>query len=297
MKRIQYTKFTILTAISFGTLLCSAGAETLEKTYQFSYPYNPDQLIQLSVRDADVEVLGDAALQQTTITVLHTTKGLTEEQAELFFEQERIESSSTGALIKVENAEKHPQWDSIRGHGKRHTSISISCPVGISAQLASSDGDLTLSNIRGELKMRSSDGDVKITRVSGPIEIGTSDGDVIVDNAQGVITAKTSDGDVIIHNLAGSVNAQTSDGDIEITMASDPAGPCAFKTSDGNVSLIVESPVSLMIRAQVADGNIHCQLKDSQYVEQKRHSQTIKVGNGDISIDIKTSDGDVLIGS
>lgn len=287
-----------LLALFAGALITvSLSAKNWEKSYEFNFPTDSGSALNIAVRDADVEIMGDAALSETTIVVTHVFSGGSESDAEAYFKSEAIVAIKEGAGISVENVVKHFNRRNGFFNGRRHTQLLITCPYVIDTTARTSDGDLTLINVKGEIHLRSSDGDLDIRKIEGNTIVTTSDGDVLIEKMDGSLAARTSDGSIEISKLTGSFDVQTSDGDIQIDLDNDPTGDCSMKTSDGDISFSVGHAKSLLIIARVSDGSIRNQLQDSTTLSVNRRSQTIKVGEGKVKIQAKTSDGSITIRS
>jgi len=296
MKIQTSTKFIL--ALSAALTFCVwSEADTFEKTYRFDYNANEAQQLQVSIRDADVEIIGDATASSTSIEVIHKAKTGSQAEADRFFERESIASGAENGIIVIENAVKNSGWNMERIHGSCNTKISVTCPYQMAGSIRSSDGDISATNLKGDLTIRSSDGDLHTIKIVGNLDAATSDGDIIIDGLQGDVDARTSDGDILINHLAGAFSTQTSDGDIQVTLESDPTANSTMRTSDGDISLSIASPKSLTIKARVSDGEIENRFSAGTVTHRDRSSQTIVVGSGDIEIQIRTTDGDINIGS
>jgi DUF4097 and DUF4098 domain-containing protein YvlB len=115
-----------------------------------------------------------------------------------------------------------------------------------------SDGDVSISDVRGAVVASTSDGNISLTKVSGNVEVKTSDGDIRIEEIKGDARATTSDGNVVVSKVMGNISMKTSDGDLTFR---DIAGSLNAHTSDGNVTgNIVELKNELTIRT--SDGNI-----------------------------------------
>ena len=319
--------------IASALITFSVSAKDWERTYEFNFQTDSGSPLSIAVRDADVDIIGDTSLQETTIVVTHMFSGGSESDAETYFEREEIVAFQEGSETIVENVIKRPEQRNWFSHGRRHTTIEIRSPYEVVTKAKTSDGDLTVTNVKGETQLRSSDGDItaikidgntqftssdgdvsvenvvgdlsaktsdgdlNLSDVSGDVSALTSDGDIEIDDLKGNLEARTSDGDIDISRLKGSVQAQTSDGSIHIKMDQDPTGDCSLKTSDGDIYISIGHASSLLITARVSDGSIRNKLPDSTTLSVEKRSQTIKVGAGEIKIQAKTSDGSITIGS
>lgn len=87
-----------------------------------------------------------------------------------------------------------------------------------SSDISDSSGELTIEDIKGDLKVRDSSGDIEVDHVSGNVQLEDSSGDIKVDEVQGdVLVSSDSSGSMTIRHIGKGVRvAQDSSGDIDI---------------------------------------------------------------------------------
>jgi len=187
----------------------------------------------------------------------------------------------------------------------------ISIPREFNADLKTSDGDVRVDDLVGDLKVRSSDGDLKLGNIRGPVRGTTSDGDISlgqcigalelrssdgtirIDKVEGEVAAKTSDGDIYVEEVHGKLEASTSDGDISATFASPPVGDCRLRTSDGDIAVRLVETAALSLDIRTSDGDI---VSDFPVVVQGKLKDNIlrgTINGGGYQLELRTSDGDV----
>ncbi len=154
-----------------------------------------------------MDIIGDTSLRETTIVVTHKFSGGSESEAETFFEREEIVAFQEGSETKVENVIKRPKQGNWISHGRRHTTIEIRSPYEVITKAKTSDGNITLTNVKGESQLRSSDGDITAIKIEGNTQFTSSDGNVLVEKVVGDLRAKTSDGDLNLSDVSGCLCA------------------------------------------------------------------------------------------
>lgn len=154
-----------------------------------------------------------------------------------------------------------------------------------------SDGDVRVDNVQGRVDVRTSDGDVHLSYIQGDAQCSTSDGSIDLLNLSGSIEAKTSDGSIEFDNLAGGLMASTSDGNIRGSMVK-VTGQLSLKSSDGNIDVKVPGDVGwdLSIRGE----SLHVPLKNFSGQADK-HSIQGKINGGGSGMILVTSDGSVSV--
>src|SRR5262249_9184860 len=84
--------------------------------------------------------------------------------------------------------------------------------------LATASGDILVSGVTGDIKVKSASGNVRIEDVSGTVQ------------------ASTASGDVNINSTSGPVNASSASGDLDVRIASlEGSNQMAFSTASGDV--------------------------------------------------------------
>lgn len=165
----------------------------------------------------------------------------------------RAAADAGGVSLEGKNADSGWSWRSSGGYSIR---ARIEMPEDFNVDLRTSDGDIRLDRVRGDVLLKTSDGDVEVTAADGNevtiatsdgdveigelaasrVEIRSSDGDIAVDAIDArEIEVRTSDGDIAVAGVSGEIRATTSDGDISLTLV-DFAGT-TLKTGDGDISV------------------------------------------------------------
>jgi hypothetical protein len=140
--------------------------------------------------------------------------------------------------------------------------IVVSAPSGLDLDVETASGSISVSDIRGVLKLRTA---------SGAIE-GASLG--------GGVTARTASGRVKLSGVVGTVQIHTASGGVEI---SESRGAFDISTASGNITAGMLELTSL-VRAESASGSIRVGLRnDLQDMRYRLASVSGRVGYGDMS--------------
>jgi hypothetical protein len=129
----------------------------------------------------------------------------------------------------------------------------------------------------------SSDEDVDVTGVTGDLELSSSDGNVRVSGGGGhTLTLHSSDGNITGAGLtAAVVTASSSDGNVRLSFAQPPQ-TVKVDTTDGNITVEVpDTPGAYHVEAHSTDGGIHTDVRTDP--------------NGANLIQASSSDGSVTI--
>jgi DUF4097 and DUF4098 domain-containing protein YvlB len=147
-------------------------------------------------------------------------------------------------------------------------------------RISTASGDIEASSITGEITIKTASGDLKLNDVNGTINASSASGDVHVGNAIGAVSARTASGDV----------------DVEITRL-EGADKLVFSSASGDVSVRMPGSLSAEIDMSTHSGDLETDFP-IEVREMKSGSGRFargRVGDGAISLTIKTASGDVRL--
>ncbi len=156
--------------------------------------------------------------------------------------------------------------------------LSLKNLNGAEQKLSTSGGNIELDQITGNLLGVTSGGNIDMTGSSGKMDIITSGGNLNIQNCKGNMSLRTSGGNILLQSLSGNILASTSGGNIDGTTIQ---GNLDGKTSGGNVNLknlsgsldcgttggemnIEVKKATNFIKVNNTGGNIHLALPDNQ---------------------------------
>ncbi|MGH2563124.1 MAG: DUF4097 family beta strand repeat-containing protein [Ginsengibacter sp.] len=182
-------------------------------------------------------------------------------------------------------------------------SFKIYAPKNASADLKTSGGNISLSNLSGDKDFTTSGGNLNLDGLEGKtkgstsggninlsnskddIDVTTSGGNINAEKSSGNIKIITSGGSINMDNLDGKIKAETSGGNVRGEMI---GGDLDASTSGGNVSL---HNLTCALKAGTSGGNVNVSMKTlgsylSLYNSSGKISLEIPKGVG---IDLKLS--------
>jgi len=300
-------KFIMLIACSLW-LAASLTAQT-EKT-----PYMTKSLSGQSVKDVMVQTSGGSisvagggeARVEVFITPSNSKDNMSKEQIQQRLNEKYILTVdvANGKLNAVaKSKEKNMDWKKAL-----NISFKVYVPSGVSTDLSTSGGNITISNLSGAQQFSTSGGNLDIDKVSGTIrgrtsggnidvedsksdiDLHTSGGNIDAKNCDGKIKLKTSGGSLTLENLNGEVDANTSGGsvrgkNIQGALDTHTSGgnihlddlACSLETSTsgGNIDVSFKS-LSKFIRISNSGGNIALELPKNKGLDLKLEADRIK---------------------
>ena len=179
--------------------------------------------------------------------------------------------------------------------------MTVESPAQLTLQAKTSDGNVTLSGLQGDLNLTTGDGNVALDHVAGNLRIKSGDGQVKITDADGAIDAQTSDGNLSVDGLFHALALHTSDGTLELNLREGTklAGASTIQSSDGSVTLRVAQSFAADLNVRTSDGHVDCALPLTMDHYQsgggEGHELRGKLNGGGTPLTIHTSDGNVKI--
>jgi hypothetical protein len=186
---------------------------------------------------------------------------------------------------------------------REQTRVTVESPAQLTLQARTSDGNVTLSGLQGDLSLTTGDGNVGLDHVSGNLRIKSGDGHVRVTDADGAIDAHTSDGNLSVDGLFHALAVQTSDGTLDLNLREGTklTGASTIRSSDGSVTIRVPQSFAADLNVHTSDGHVDCTLPLTMDHYQSSggqgHELHGKLNGGGTPLTIHTSDGNVKIES
>lgn len=200
------------------------------------YTVAADGTIDLSCDDAEVRITGsDRTTAHVVISRKVTAKGFVEGDQEFSV----AVSERDGDLII---REKQTGNISVSlGYIDEEYTIDIEAPQGVSLQVRSDDGNVTVQRMAGAIAIQNDDGDLTLQSCqSEDFDLQVDDGDIEMDQGQGELRVRIDDGDISVREgNFSSVDVSADDGDISLATSLSDQGKYKVALSDGEIDLRV----------------------------------------------------------
>jgi len=187
----------------------------------------------------------------------------------------------------------HIDWHSSSMH------VDVETPANLTLDARSADGNLTATDLHGDITIHTSDGGQELTGVSGNLKLHSSDGHLRVRNASGILEARSSDGNQDIAGAFSSLQLHSSDGSITLELAdgSRLSADSRIESSDGSVTLRLPKSFPAELAVSTSDGSIQSTLplvvEGYNSKGSSGHNIRGKFNGGGSLLTIHTSDGSV----
>ena len=190
----------------------------------------------------------------------------------------------------------------------------VTVPVRYSAELRTSGGNISVSDLDGTLHARTSGGNIKAGKISGDVDgstsggevslaegrsavhLGSSGGSISVGHAVGPAELRTSGGNLRVESAEGTLVARTSGGDIHAVFKGALKGDCDLDTSGGQVRAVVDSNAAFKLDASTSGGSVDAKgLTITLDGSRHRSSLSGDVNGGGPELRLRSSGGDIVI--
>ncbi len=206
------------------------------------------------------------------------------------FTRMEYEAITNGDVVTVTAKRKGSFLSGFQGRAD----ILVTVPAGTSLTLETSDGDIAVTGTTGGGVLKTSNGKITLENVKGDFQGDTSNGDIEINTMEGSSLLRTSNGEVDIENARGEFNASTSNGAIFFSGEMIPGGSNRLTTSNGEVTVELQGTPSINLDASTSDGKVSSDLA-TLATETETNHLVGKIGAGEADLYIHTSNGDVTI--
>jgi hypothetical protein len=230
---------------------------------------------------------------EVKIDVLRKVKRGGKEDEEAFLKERPVNFAQDGKTITIQSRAKTK--NSWRGSQRTEGKYTIVVPAEFNAQIKTSGGNISITDLRGDVKAKTSGGSLKFTRIRGPLDADTSGGNIRVADCDGPLTLDTSGGSIDIDNAKAKIDASTSGGNVSAQFAGPLSDEVTLKTSGGNVTLRVPEKSAFDLDASTSGGSVSSDLPVQIDGKPKRTHLKGPVNGGGKSVVLRTSGGNVHV--
>jgi len=136
-----------------------------------------------------------------------------------------------------------------------------------------------------------------------------NDGDILVTNVRGEFTVRNVNGHIELQGIAGPVSGKTVNGRIRAAFSENPAAACSFTTVNGDLDVRFTPGLDADFRLKTLNGEIYSDYpvrylpvkpgtgkrENGRFVYRSHGHQGVRVGQGGPEISMETLNGDISI--
>ena len=299
IKKMRYNKLMTIFILTCCSLTIAKSDRLFEDTIIKTYQVENGGTLTIDSNLGEIDVKGVKG-NQVQIKIIRQIKAESQRAANQILEYLDIDTHQQTQDVVIYAKYHQPKNQFFKwidgSHRWPNLRFIITVPTVYHLDLITEDGDITISQIQGNVYCSTSDGDVLVEDITGPADIKTSDGNVQIENVNGPVAVKTSDGNILLDECSESVDLKTSDGDIRVNWVKgdviaytsdghiaiqETKGAVTAKTSDGDIEV---NEFGNKIEAITSDGSITAKIKN-----QPKEDCRLKTSDGSIRVYI--SDG------
>jgi hypothetical protein len=259
---IKKTVWITTVALILGLTIGQAWAQDFRK----EYPLGSGGRISISNVSGQISVAG---YNGTSVAVSGYREGRDRDQVEIV-----DESSSGNVTLRVQ----YPRG----GNTSADVRFVVQVPTGYRYQFDS---------------LTTASGDIDVTNVAGDIKVKTASGDVTMNRIQGNVQASSASGDVRVSDVLGMASARTASGDVEVSLTQiDGSGELAFSSASGDVTVKVPAGIGAQVDISTASGSVKSDFSLT-YEDREVHGKKAygKLGSGAVPLKISSASCNVRL--
>ncbi|HTX19468.1 MAG TPA: DUF4097 family beta strand repeat-containing protein [Bacteroidota bacterium] len=196
--------------------------------------------------------------------------------------------------------------------GDLDVSYHILVPRNFTIKASTSGGNMTTTNIAGDVRLETSGGNVSVSSIDGVVTINssggnldarkikgslkgeTSGGNVKATTVQGDVDVETSGGEIDLASIEGAVHGETSGGGVTLTLTGENKG-VDLHSSGGDINIFVSDSIAANLEASTSGGKVRCELPITVKGEMSDDELRGRINGGGNVIRAETSGGDIRI--
>jgi DUF4097 and DUF4098 domain-containing protein YvlB len=165
--------------------------------------------------------------------------------------------------------------------GMHHVNVLIHMPRAGRVALHTGDGNIRLSQFKGDMDLRTGDGSQELDALDGSLRAQTGDGHIRAAGRFDALDLSSGDGRVDADALPGSTvsstwDLKTGDGDVTLRVPENFAADISLHTGDGHITM----DMPLTVQGQLGQSDVRGKLNGGS-----AHTLTIHTGDGSIRLE------------
>jgi hypothetical protein len=185
----------------------------------------------------------------------------------------------------------------LKGEVNAHTSGGSLAFYGVEGPVngTTSGGGITFEGGKGRAVLHTSGGPIRISEVAGDIDTSTSGGGISIERNSGRVRARTSGGGIDIRDASGSVNAFTSGGGVTASLIGQPKEQCRLSTSGGSINVRLSRDIHVDLDASSSGGNVWTDFTVPARSEREQRELHAPLNGGGPLLYLHTSGGGITV--
>ncbi|GHO72038.1 hypothetical protein KSC_109300 [Ktedonobacter sp. SOSP1-52] len=164
--------------------------------------------------------------------------------------------------------------------------LDITIPTTSDVDINDASGDITVSDITGQVKAETGSGDIEVTNVEGTTTLKTGSGDIQASGISGTADIQSGSGDVDLEDahLQGKSVLHTGSGDIRFDGSLNANGDYTLESGSGDIDVTLPADSALQFSLHSGHADIKNDFDTESVGNGPRAPVSIRTGSGDINI-------------
>ena len=303
----------ILAAACALALAAIPAKATIDRTVEKTFSVQPGGALTVKTNGGSIKVQS-AAVSAVKVVATERIRADSDAAADEVLKKQTLTIEQSGndvsAIADYEKSSMgfHWNWPPVK------VDFVVTVPVRYHAELKTSGGSISVSDLEGNLNAHTSGGNISIGKIAGDVDCSTSGGNVSlaegrsavhlsssggsisVGHAVGPAELRTSGGNLRMESAEGTLVARTSGGDIRAIFKGALKGDCVLDTSGGRVRAVVDSTAAFKLNASTSGGSVEAKgLTITLDGSRHRNSLSGEVNGGGPELRLRSSGGDIVI--
>ena len=223
----------VIIGILAFVLCTSSNAFSQKHRYSFSDKYEVSKSTKLNVYTTDgfIEVKPTTGNYIEVYYIVEKGKNFLKISREKMDVNYILELEQTDGLLNISLRRRNENKFEVE-RDRYNVSCEIYVPDSTACSLTSTNGNISIRDLKRDQKCVTIDGTIKISNILGSVDASTSVGNIKIENIHGNVSVSTNKGDIKMENISGEVSAVNTEGDIRFK---DCSGSLSGKTTLGFV--------------------------------------------------------------
>jgi hypothetical protein len=304
----------ILTAAAALVLAAVPSRAAIERVVEKTFTVQPGGALHVATSGGSIRVQS-AAVPTVTVVAREEIRAGSDAEADEVLKKLTLTIEQTGNDVSAV-ADYEKSLVGFHWNGAPVTvNFVVTVPVAYNADLKTSGGNISVSDLGGNVHARTSGGNLSLGKISGEVDCATSGGEasleegrssvrlassggsISVGRAVGPTELRTSGGNLRIDSAEGTLDARTSGGNIHAAFKGALKGDCNLDTSGGQVRALVDSDAAFKLDASTSGGTVEASgltitLRGGGH---HRGSLAGDVNGGGPLLRLRSSGGDIIV--
>ena len=217
-----------------------------------AFPASSIPMLELASSNGAVSVRGVPGQTDVRVTATLRARGGNQSEANARVAAMTIHMEQQGSRIVLAYRASEQAPDVRRYAG---VTFDVTTPAIVDVGAQTSNGAVSVSSVQGRFDLETSNGEIAIADVVGELRAGTSNGRISVERVQGVLDLETSNGEISMVDVSAAFDASTSNG--RIGFSGTAVGDAnTLYTSNGRIDIAVSASASIEFQAETSAGTI-----------------------------------------